>query len=299
MHRTAWLHDLRWLLLSPPLLSTTPGVFSAVVQQFDDDERHAIEAWLRELADEPNRWPAWAADSVTAAHPARLGRYAEQLLQYFLQEGPTHRAVASHLPVRQATKQGGVVTLGEIDFLVEDRGGQRWHWELAVKFFVCTAAPSTPISLEHYVGPQGNDSLVRKLDKLFVKQLHCAPPAPWDLHSWQPAAVVRGCLFYPPGDVAVVPAELNPGHLRGLWISADQQARLPAQGQWQSVPPWHWMAPRWDAALALTAAQWHDQHQLTGPRPVMWAQPGADGEPQRCLILPTDSPILGTARSGP
>jgi hypothetical protein len=38
--------ELRWLLLSPPLLDTAPGAHSAPVQQFSPAERAAISAWL-------------------------------------------------------------------------------------------------------------------------------------------------------------------------------------------------------------------------------------------------------------
>ncbi|MES2889167.1 MAG: DUF1853 family protein [Pseudomonadota bacterium] len=252
-----WLRDLRWLLLSPPLLSTVPGAHPALVQQFTADEVALIDAWLQSQAvfpHPPYQQATAAANTAsplpTQAPPRRLGRHAEQLLSHFLQAGPTHRGHAAHLALRQTLADGSTTTVGEIDFLVEDRHGQRWHWELAVKFYLC-APPGLPVphgqeleaTTADYVGPQRRDDLDRKLHKLFRQQLRHAPPPPWSAHTWQPAAFVRGRLFYPWGHTVHAPEALNPAHLRARWVHADAWPATCPVGVWRRLDRGQWLAP--------------------------------------------------------
>ncbi len=187
------LRDLRWLLLSPPPLAS--GRFSAEVQAFDPAQRELIEDWLESLQAAPD--PLRQAMERHRAAPLRLGRYAERLLEFFLRSGPTHRLVAANLPLRKASGSKGqqATTLGEIDFLLEDASGRPWHWELAVKFFLCVA-PGQQAQPEDFIGPDPTDTLAGKLRTLFERQLRRTPPSPWDERAWRPAAFTRGWMFY-------------------------------------------------------------------------------------------------------
>jgi hypothetical protein len=49
--------ELRWLLLSPPLLDTTSGAHPAAIQQFTPAERQAIAQWLGDVDRDPE--PLW------------------------------------------------------------------------------------------------------------------------------------------------------------------------------------------------------------------------------------------------
>lgn len=242
------VRELHWLLLSPPLLDTAPGAHPAPVQHFSDRERHQIAAWLHTLASAPEALAAHMqqAEAVHGA-PLRLGHRAERLLAYFLRHGPTHRLVAAHLPLRSPRPGGGQTTRGEIDFLLEDAAGRRWHWELAVKFFLCTASGPTA-QADDFIGPDHAETLSHKLQVLFGRQLCHAPPAPWDAHPWQPAAFLRGWLFYPPGPRVPSMPGLHPAHGRGHWIGREQLAQL-TPGDWWWLDRPHWMAP----AQALAA----------------------------------------------
>jgi Rad3-related DNA helicase len=120
--------ELRWLLLSPPLLDTAPGAHSAPVQQFSPAERGAISAWLdgidrapQALYEAVHAITARGTDLRLARPPSlRLGRRAERLMAFFLRYGPTHCLVAANIPLRHLTPDGDRTTLGEIDFLLHD-----------------------------------------------------------------------------------------------------------------------------------------------------------------------------------
>ncbi len=257
--------ELRWLLLSPPLLDTASGAHPAVVQRFSGAERQAIAAWLDELDRDPeplwrfvhpSRPPEAAADVRWRAPSPRLGRRAERLVEFFLREGPTHRLVAANVALRSAPQgeRHTRTTIGEIDFLLQDAQGRRWQWELAVKFYLCTARGPHAAPAD-FIGPDRIDSLATKLHKMFDRQLRHTPPEPWDAQTWTPAACTRGRLFYRWGDAVPVTPGVAADHLRGGWIERERLDEIPDADQpiWQSVTRSDWMAP--PLARSATPAQ--------------------------------------------
>ena len=243
--------ELRWLLLSPPLLDPAPGAHSAVVQQFSTAERQAISAWL----DVIDRNPAELVDFVYPPSPVgaalsrspslRLGRRAERLMAFFLRHGPTHRLAAANIPLRRVSPLGERTTVGEIDFLLHDGAGRAWHWELAVKFFLCTAT-GPRASVAEFIGPDRAETFDTKLNKMFDRQLRHLPPPPWDVESWTPAACTRGRLFYRHGGPVSLTPGVNPDHLQGRWIERASLDELPGSDRpvWHVVPRNDWMCPR-------------------------------------------------------
>lgn len=162
LHDTA-VRDLGWLLASPSLLTAVPG--APLAQPWPDAAgRSTVEAWLTALDAQPE--PLHRA--LDGFRPTRLGRYAECLLEYFLTHGPSLRLVAANLPLRSNGK-----TLGEVDFLVDAPDGQRLHWELAVKCYLC-APVRDGASLADFVGPNLVDRFDRKRSRLLDHQLRLA-----------------------------------------------------------------------------------------------------------------------------
>lgn len=249
--------ELRWLLLSPPLLDTVPGAHPAIVQQFSPDERHIISAWLdgidrapEALFDfvHPSRGAARDAGAPAAAvrtPSLRLGRRAERLMAFFLRHGPTHHLVAANIPLRQVSPRGDRTTVGEIDFLLRDAEGRAWHWELAVKFFLCTIAGPQATAAD-FIGPDRAETFDTKLRKMFDRQLRHSVPPPWDTEAWTPAACARGRLFYRHGEEVPRTPGVHPDHLQGRWIERDRLDELPAAAEpvWHLVPRNDWMWPR-------------------------------------------------------
>ena len=245
--------ELRWLLLSPPLLDTAPGLHSAPVQQFSAGERDAISVWLDDVDRAPQALfeavHATAAGSTDLLPPRppslRLGRRAERLMAFFLQHGPTHRLVAANIPLRHLSPHSDRTTLGEIDFLLHDAAGHAWHWELAVKFFLCTAT-GPQASAADFIGPDRAETFDTKLRKMFDRQLRHRPPPPWDTQNWTPTACTRGRLFYRHGSEVPRTPGVHPDHLQGRWIERNRVDELPAANApvWHVVPRNEWMCPR-------------------------------------------------------
>ncbi len=235
--------DLRWLLQSPPLLSLAPQRFSAAVQAFDAAQSRIIAEWLAQL--DAEQLHAYVALALPSKAPMRLGRYAERLMEYALRHCPLFELVAANVPLRSNlvdTIDKQHTTIGEFDYLLRDDAGMHWHWELAVKFYLCH---SSLIAQPHdFKGPAGKDTLRLKLNKVFDRQLKHLPPAPYDRVDWQPAAYARGWLFYPFGTSPAVCNMLNPQHLQGWWLAKDAFARSTFQSaHFIHLPRLHWLAP--------------------------------------------------------
>jgi uncharacterized protein len=234
--------DLRWLVQSPPLLSSTPARFSAVVQAFSEQEKEQIASWLTRL--DSDALQRFVAPAVPSKAPMRLGRYAERLMEYFLRESGLFELIAANVPLRSNnTSDKTHTTVGEFDYLLRDVAGQHWHWEMAVKFYLCH--PTSTVAVAHdFKGPAGKDTLALKLGKVFNKQLQHVPPAPFDAVNWQPAAYARGWMFYPHGQANTDCDALNPHHLRGWWLGIEAfSAALFERSYFVHLPRLHWLAP--------------------------------------------------------
>ncbi len=236
--------DLAWLLQSPPLLSNKSQRFSAAVQAFDGVQAKQIAHWLGTL--DSAALQAYIAAALPSKAPMRLGRYAERLMEYFLRESGLFELVAANVPLRSIA--GGAsekthTTVGEFDYLIRDAMGRAWHWELAVKFYLCHAQGASAGAYD-FKGPAGKDTLALKLGKVFDKQLKHLPPAPFNSTVWQPAAYARGWMFYPHGERAAHCDALNPEHLKGWWLSAADFETAPFESAcFVHLPRLHWLAP--------------------------------------------------------
>ncbi|MFM0685259.1 DUF1853 family protein [Paraburkholderia strydomiana] len=252
--RDCAVRDLAWLLLSADLLRPQPPVGElatafASLRQLDD-----IVDWLCAL----DAAPAPLHDDLAATRTTRLGRYAERLLGWFLQHGPTARLVAAGVPLRRAG-----VTLGECDFLLHTQEGARLHWELAVKCYLhagnvdARTAPLSPSAssltssqLSNYVGPNLKDRFDLKLAHLLSHQLPLS--AREDFAStgypgpWTPQMFVKGWLFYRHGETPADAVELDPAHGRGWWVTRSEWPDFAAAHaqHWRVLPRLEWLAPR-------------------------------------------------------
>ncbi|WP_310066101.1 DUF1853 family protein [Paraburkholderia caledonica] len=256
--RDCAVRDLAWLLLSADLLRPQPPVGElaspfASLRQLDD-----TVDWLCAL----DAAPAPLHDDLAATRMTRLGRYAERLLGWFLQHGPTARLIAAGVPLRRAG-----VTLGECDFLLHTQEGARLHWELAVKCYLhagnvdARTAPLSPSAssltssltssqLSNYVGPNLKDRFDLKLAHLLSHQLPLS--AREDFAStgypgpWTPQMFVKGWLFYRHGETPADAVELDPAHGRGWWVTRSEWPDFAAAHaqHWRVLPRLEWLAPR-------------------------------------------------------
>ncbi|WP_233848601.1 DUF1853 family protein [Paraburkholderia sp. HD33-4] len=238
------VRDLAWLLLSPDLLRPQPPT-GALADPFDTpQELQATLDWLRAL----DAAPELLHQDLAATRITRLGRYAERLLGFFLRYGPAAQLIAAGVPLRHAG-----LTLGECDFLVRTRQGARLHWELAVKCYLHAgdANGAEVASLADYVGPNLKDRFDLKLAHLLDHQLPLSAREEFAstgyAGAWTPQMFVKGWLFYRHGETPNDPAELDPAHGRGWWITRRdwQDFACVHAHRWRVLPRLEWLAPRY------------------------------------------------------
>ncbi|WP_442793398.1 DUF1853 family protein [Paraburkholderia sp. HP33-1] len=255
------VRDLAWLLLSPDLLRPQPPT-GALADPFDTPQHlQAAIDWLRAL----DAAPEPLHRDLAAKRITRLGRYAERLLGFFLQHGPAMQLIAAGVPLRHAG-----LTLGECDFLVRTREGARLHWELAVKCYLHAGDTSgvQAARLADYVGPNLKDRFDLKLAHLLHHQLplsaHEEFASTGYAGAWTPQMFVKGWLFYRHGDTPIDPAELDPAHGRGWWITRRDWPAFAAAhaNRWRALPRLEWLAPRYQTQAGADGACYIDANTL-------------------------------------
>lgn len=237
------VHDLAWLIGSPPLLRPSAGLSRC--------DAGLCAGWLHDSLDwlsAMDREPAALIEACARQKDHRLGHQVEALLATWLSwpENPHVQLVARNVVVRDGKR-----TVGELDFLVRDRrSGELQHWELAVKFYLGRGQGRQG---SDWVGPGLQDSLSRKLERLRQHQLRLLQTTPGrlalaDLGIDEPVrslALVKGRLFHPWSRTLALPAEVALDHPQGWWLDAERLPDTPGLRdlRWLPLPGTHWLTP--------------------------------------------------------
>ncbi len=94
----------------------------------------------------------------------RLGFRVERFVSHLLKQHSSIKILAENIQI-----QKGTTTLGEIDCLLT-KNEQPIHLEIIYKFYLYDATIGSS-ELDHWIGPNRNDTLIKKLTKLKEKQL--------------------------------------------------------------------------------------------------------------------------------
>lgn len=95
----------------------------------------------------------------------RLGHLAERVVAGALHAARNYHVVYENVQIKQ-----GNTTLGELDFILQNKETNALvHMELAYKFYLYDPSIANE-PVKNWIGPNRNDSLVQKLDKLHTKQ---------------------------------------------------------------------------------------------------------------------------------
>jgi len=257
--RDPHVRALAWLLYAPDLLAADAACWEGRIATLGPVSP-AVAGWLHDLQYDPVLNAELHAEMVRQPS-ARLGRYAEKLLGFYLRQHDW--LVAANLQVRN---QGPTrETLGEFDFLVSspeaDEQGGVVHWEFATKFYLLQARDAC--QADAFVGPNLADSLGRKMRKIMQQQLmlsaHPAAQAVLPAPVVAARALVKGWLFYRHDEALVLPAAMGiaPDHCRGFWGDVQfLRERDDVADRYALLPRLSWLAPaRLPLAEGLTLAQ--------------------------------------------
>lgn len=255
---------LAWLLDSPDLFDADWPLWQGKVARLPVPA--GLDAWLAGLDADPS--------ALRAAVPPglRLGRYAEKLMGFYLQQqGMLH---AQGVPVR-ANKND---TIGEFDFLWYD-GATLVHWEFATKFYLYEASIRAGQDNGYFIGPNLADSLDAKMGKIIQRQLalgqHPAAQTVLPQPVGRAQALVKGWLFYSEADVNAGNG-LCASHCRGFWRTLAELDNVPGE-HFALLPRRGWLAP-----AALAPEQVLNRAELTALLANWFAN---DSMPQMLLCL--------------
>lgn len=235
----AHVRALAWLLLAPDLLDTQAPQWRGRIATLPAYLLDGVDDWLQNLDSQPD-----ALHSYLDLQPfARLGRYAEKLMAFFLE----HKGVLFAHGVQ--VRAGKNSTIGEFDFLLRIKE-QLIHWEFATKFYLLESSGAGD-DADYFVGPNLADTLGAKMHKILDRQLLLSTHPAAQLHLPQPVslaqALVKGWLFYPYGQLQEMCAfGTSIAHCRGFWCALSDM-NLHAE-RYAILPRLQWLAP---ARLAL------------------------------------------------
>ena len=297
----AW-RDLWWLLNAPPFWpwQADDAADLFCLPLWTPAQAPSVQAWLCAQAEHPDALLAAFYGALTPkgavavtdfyrhdTPPPRLGRMAEALFNFFMQNSPAVQWLASGVPIfatpaAGAPKSAGKQQLGELDALWRDGDGQLVHAELAVKFYGLSAATASgtadlPSRARAAIGPDGVENWQHKLEKLCHRQL-CHPlPEPWDTEPVQRLAHVRGRWFLHAPVTSISAWACTLGHK-----TADDWARVWGPGPWQSpvASNTQRFGPRLSRA-GLAALQLPPHVRVRLLRRVEWLGPVAQADDQR------------------
>jgi hypothetical protein len=251
--RDAHVRALAWILTAPNVFDAAAPRWHGAIATLDEAR---CDDWLAALDTEPSALRALVDTKPTA----RLGRYAEKLLEFYLRQ--QHRLYAANIQIRAAAN----ATIGEFDFLLYGHVGREGadgasdgrvhrdrdaliHWEFATKFYLLESTQGSP-RVDSFVGPNLADTLGAKMSKIMDRQLqlslHPAAQAYLPLPVSNAQALVKGWLFYREAGV-VLPAAMGVAadHCRGFWCTASELAADPLynDARYSVLPRLSWLAP--------------------------------------------------------
>ncbi|WP_366183309.1 DUF1853 family protein [Flavobacterium ovatum] len=95
----------------------------------------------------------------------RLGHLVEKIVSELIKSSTNYSIIAENIQIIEGKK-----TIGEIDFIIENKISKELiHMELAYKFYLFDPTLSTE-PINNWIGPNRNDYLKEKLEKLKTKQ---------------------------------------------------------------------------------------------------------------------------------
>ena len=199
--------DLIWAINSPSLIRTSiehsPAWPACEPVEF-------VSASVQNFCDQRTRY--------------RVGQYFEDLVHFYLKAVRNYEIVEHGLQIQEGGR-----TVGELDFLYREAGGDLHHCETAVKFYLYI--PQANESGSQLIGPNAADNFERKTQRLFEHQLKLSEGRfPGVLKR---EAFVKGRIFYHPlwDTPAELPASLAPDHLRGIWFRESELEWLRSSGE--------------------------------------------------------------------
>jgi hypothetical protein len=279
------VRDLAWVIVSPPLVS---GVHKQTLWW---NQRQCLEEFndclpaLQAL----DKTPKALLEHLNHIKSKRLGLYFEGLVSFWFSSiSPNYKLLAKNIQLFETHKKGKH-TLGELDFIMQQKSTQKIiHLEVTVKFYLGT------IPLEdtyHWFGTNTNDQLGKKLDHLKQQQTQLSNKYPElvDFKIDEQHCLIKGRLFYPTRQSTQlqIPDGICKNHLQGRWIYSSERNK---KQQLITLAKHDWLAELDHDAITRHLSYHHDNKP---DKATCFAVVEKDGntsykEVERIFVLPDD-----------
>ncbi len=207
---------LAWLLTSPDLLDRNSAIWWHQIGTLDVPDPEKLRVWLFSL----DAHPTVLHEALKLHKFSRLGHYAEDLLAFYF----NHEGLLFGHGVQVHNEKAE--TIGEFDYLLFAQGGLL-HLELATKFYLFHCSSESQqgfdkvVSVYDYLGPNLNDSLGAKMQKILQRQLtlsqHDAARRVVQSKIIAARALIKGWLFYRSSEKRQLINGINSQHCLGFW----------------------------------------------------------------------------------
>lgn len=121
--------------------------------------------WVKDVASrlsDLDKNPTSLIQAVDACKSHFLGSYFETLFSFAIEYFSSLNIVLEHFQIESEGR-----TLGEVDMLIETPDGLLYQFEIAIKFYL----ERVDLTPHHWIGPNKNDSLLKKTTKAREHQL--------------------------------------------------------------------------------------------------------------------------------
>ena len=234
------MRDLAWVIGSPPLMHPAGGPpnMQIITRKWSTDQLNQHKGWLSELDSDPTP----LLDSISQQKRFRLGRYFEELVLFWIKSSPHFKHIANQVQIIESGR-----TLGEAD-LILNRKGIDEHWELAVKYYLCS---NQKMEWSSWVGPNAADNLDKKMTTLLTRQLRLFENAnarkiltELGIEQVVPCLFLKGYFFneFMSGKVLMPDQSASP--LNGWWCKSEAFAdMISTSDRWVILDKEWWLAP--------------------------------------------------------
>ncbi len=152
-----------------------------------------------------------------------LGSRIERFFEFYIQQSKNYDLIKNNIQIIN-NKQ----TLGELDFLLYDKKAKKYlHVEHVYKFYLYD--DSFPNEIDRYIGPNKNDTFVKKLAKLKNKQLPLLYKNETqeylegiDINSFEQKICFKGNIYVPIDLLGKDIPIINNSCVRGFYISSKE-----------------------------------------------------------------------------
>ena len=291
---------LAWAIGAPSLFDAENAAWQGRLRS---DAWSALELarcadWLATIDRDPTALQASLGDPLINTP---LGHTFEKFVLFWQAARPDVRAATRGLMVRTAGR-----TVGEFDVVLLRHDGVIETLEVTVKYYL-------NLHPEHGMagcfGPRAFDRMTEKYRKMTTRQTDlghteagrlaicrwletaCGEIRTPEALIVENYAMARGYVFHPSPD-ALIPAELSPGHGRGLWQTDAEALPEHAAQVWRNLSSREWLGPYRGVA---TESGWPNDPAMPRmyarlvPRGAQWA------ETERRFVVRAESGLLKAA----